>query len=220
MNGNLWEELWSQEDGNALLTYLERFYRLKSHAIDLLKEKGVVRVCDAACGYGGFSLALASNGFEVYSFDVAPSAAGFTRMGLEHYGFDGSRVKTADILATGYPDGFFDGVVANSVLDHMCVADAKRALTELCRITKPGGLIWVALDRPEEDDRSLPHEILDDGSIRYTAGNRRGMLLHPYDRSEALRLLEGFELVYVQPDPQEEQVFLFRNPPRGGQVDR
>ena len=71
-----------------------------------------------------------------------------------------------------------------------------------------------------ETDHCYYRKVLDDGSIRYTAGNRRGMLLHPYDRSEALRLLEGFELVYVQPDPQEEQVFLFRNPPRGGQVDR
>ncbi len=212
MNDTLWEDLWSREDSGALFSHLERFYRLKSRAIDIFKDSGTVRICDAACGYGAYSVALASNGFEVYSFDVSPTAAMFTRMGLAHYGFDSSHVKSADILSTGYPDAFFDGAVANSVLDHMSVADAKAALSELCRITRPGGLIMVSFDRPEEDDMSPPHEILSDGSLLYTSGSRRGMILHPYTASEALRLLEGYEIVYADLDLQDEQVFLFKSP--------
>lgn len=211
MNDNLWENLWSREDSDALLSRLERFYGLKSRAIDMLRESGAVRVCDAACGYGAHSLALASNGFEVYSFDVSPSAVMFTRMGLERYGFDASHVRTADILSTGYPNAFFDGVVANSVLDHMSAADARRSLAELCRITKPGGILMVSLDQAEDGDLTPPHEILSDGSILYTSGSRRGMILHPYGESEALRLLDGFEIVYADLNPQGERVFVLKN---------
>lgn len=218
MNGNLWEDMWSREDGEALLPHLERFCKLKSRAIDIFKDFGAVRICDAACGFGAYSVALASNGFEVYSFDVSPTAARLTRMGLEHCGLDASRVKSADILATGYPDAFFDGAVANSVLDHMSVGDAKSALSELCRIPKPGGIIMVSFDRAEEDDLAMPHELMGDGSILYTSGGRRGMIFHPYDEAEAYRLLEGFEIVYTEPDPQDEQVFIFRNTPRAGSV--
>ena len=75
MNDTLWEDLWSREDSGALFSHLERFYRLKSRAIDIFKDSGTVRICDAACGYGAYSVALASNGFEVYSFDVSPTAA-------------------------------------------------------------------------------------------------------------------------------------------------
>lgn len=211
MNGNLWESLWAGTDSDALFSRLERFYKLSSRTINIFKDFSAVRVCDAACGYGAYSVAFASNGFEVYSFDVSPSAAMFTRMGLEHYGLDSTRVKSADILSTGYPDAFFDGVVANSVLDHMSVSDAKKSLSELCRITKPGGIIMVSFDEADEDDLSLPHELLPDGSILYTSGSRRGMILHPYDEAEARLLLEGFEIVYSETDPQGEQVFIFKN---------
>lgn len=218
MNDNLWEDMWSREDGEALFPYLERFRKLKSRAIDIFKDFGAVRICDAACGFGAYSVALASNGFEVYSFDVSPTAARFTRMGLEYCGLDGTRVKSADILSTGYPDAFFDGAVANSVLDHMSVGDARSALSELCRITKPGGIIMVSFDRADEDDLSLPHECLDDGSILYTSGRRRGMIFHPYDEAEARRLLDGFEIIYTELNPQDEQAFIFRNTPRAGSI--
>lgn len=210
MNGNLWEGLWSCADRDTLFLHLEHFYRLKSHAIDIFKDFGAARICDAACGYGAYSVAFASNGFEVYSFDVSPTAAMFTRMGLEHYGFDSSHVKSADILSTGYPNAFFDGVVANSVLDHMRVADARISISELCRITKPDGIIMASFDRVEEADLSQPHESLCDGSILYTSGSRRGMILHPYSESEVHSLFNGFKIVYTELNHQDEQVFIFK----------
>ena len=211
MTGGLWENLWSDTSGGELLPYLERFYRLKSRVIDIFKEHDAVRICDAACGCGAYSLAFASNGFEVYSFDVSPSAARLTKEGLERFGLDGSRVKSADILSTGYPDSFFDGTVANSVLDHMSVVDAKTALSELRRITKPDGIIMVSFDSADGDDLSEPHDILSDGSILYTSGRRRGMIIHPYSEREARRLLEGLETVYAEVNPHGEQVFIFKN---------
>lgn len=209
MYNNLWENLWSRSERETVFSYLERFYKLNSSFIDIFRDYGAVRVCDAACGYGAYSLAFASNGFEVYSFDVSPTAAEFTRAGLEHYGLDAKNVKTADILSTGYPDGFFDGTVANSVLDHMTVSDAKKALSELCRITKRGGLIMVSFDRADEDDLSEPHELLPDGSILYTSGRHGGMVFHPYGEDEALRLLGGRKIVRSETNRQGELVYIF-----------
>lgn len=214
MNGDLWEKLWAETDADALFARLERYCGLKSPIIDVFKGFGASRVCDAACGLGAYSVAFASNGFEVYSFDVSPTAAQIARRALEHFGLDSSRVKAADILSTGYPDAFFDGVIAGSVLDHMRVADAKSALAELRRITRPGGLVMASFDRLDEDDLSLPHERLADGSILYTSGRRRGMILRPYSEVEARRLLGGLEIVYAGPNPQGEQVFIAKNSER------
>ncbi len=211
MSENFWEALWSREDGGALLMYLERFYKLKSRVVDIFKEHGATRICDAACGYGAYSVAFASNGFEVYSFDVSPTAAMFTRAGLEHYGLDGSHVKAADVTSTGYPGGFFDGTVANSVLDYMSVSDAQKAIVELRRITKPGGLIMLSFDRAGEDDFSAPHEFLPDGSVLYTSGSRSGMIFHPYGDGEIRMLSEGLEILYTELNGGGEQVYVFKN---------
>ena len=67
-----------------------------------------------------------------------------------------------------------------------------------------------SFDEADEEDMAQPHELLPDGSILYTSGRRRGMILHPYD--EAQGLLEGFEIVYTELGPQSERVFIFKNP--------
>ena len=122
---DFWENCWQSENPEAMYACLDSYYRWEDGIIDVFRAHRVEKVCDAACGYGAYSLAFASNGFQVTSFDISPSAAEITRRGLERYG----------IAA---------GVVAGSVLDHMTVADAQKALSELYRITKPGGLILVS----------------------------------------------------------------------------
>jgi SAM-dependent methyltransferase len=46
-----------------------------------------------------------------------------------------------DIEALGFPDDSFNAVVCWSVLEH--VPDPARAIAELRRVLRPGGLIWV-----------------------------------------------------------------------------
>jgi SAM-dependent methyltransferase len=46
-----------------------------------------------------------------------------------------------DVYALGYPDGAFDVVHAHQVLQHL--GDPVRALREMGRVTKPGGLVAV-----------------------------------------------------------------------------
>jgi len=49
-----------------------------------------------------------------------------------------SDIETIDMLAIQYPDATFDFVIANHVLEH--VQDEQKALSELYRVLKPGGL--------------------------------------------------------------------------------
>jgi SAM-dependent methyltransferase len=46
-----------------------------------------------------------------------------------------------DIRALEFPDGSFDGIVCNAILEH--VEEPQRAIGELFRVLRPGGRIWV-----------------------------------------------------------------------------
>ena len=195
-----------QESPERLYIYLDDSYQSKDNIIDIFREYRVNTICDAACGYGAYSLAFASNGFQVESFDISPSAVRITQRSIKKYGIT-IDVKAANILSSGYADAAVDGVIASSVLDHMTIADAQRALSELCRITRPGGLILVSFDTPEASDLKMDHEVLEDGSLRYVDGtSRAGMIFHPYGKEEIDLLLAGKRVIYEHTNQKGEQI--------------
>jgi SAM-dependent methyltransferase len=82
----------------------------------------------------------------------------FLDYGLDVYGFDGSRelLKIAQLQAPKaklqlldlreklpYEDNFFDGIWARNSLHHLEPQDLLRALSELKRILKPNGIIFI-----------------------------------------------------------------------------
>ena len=208
---SFWERCWKQEDAKELDSYLRGYLNCQSEEIDLFRRAGLQTVCDAACGFGAYTLALASNGFTVRSFDVSPTAAALTRAGLKRFGYE-VEVRVADLLHTGYADGEFDGAFAHSVLDHMTRADAAAALRELCRIVRPGGLVLLSFDTAEEADLTAPHETLPDGSLLYTGeGKRGGMIFHPYDREAIHSLVAGYEIASERVNRKGEQIVVLKN---------
>ena len=191
-----WEKSWRQEDTEELSRYLEGWNGYSGTEMDIFKQYGVKKVCDAACGFGAHSLAFASNGFEVSAFDISPKAVELTIHGLQKYGYNNVEVKLAGITDTGYGDGSFDAASAYAVIDHLTEEDGKRAVEELMRILKPQGLLLLSFDQAEEEDYESAHEELSDGSMIYTEeSSREGMLYRPYDKAKIETLVAGYYII-------------------------
>ncbi len=196
-----WEKSWNNEDKKELFKWLKGWCNLQSSDIEFLKRNNVRTICDAACGFGAHTVALASNGFMVSAFDVSEKAAELTREGLADLGFSDIEVKTADILNTGYADNAFDAVTAYAVLDHLTDRDARIAIKELIRIVRPDGLVLVSLDKPSDEDYECPHDILEDGSMLYTDGDGyKGMIFRPYDDNRIDSLFKEYNVVFRETD--------------------
>lgn len=195
-----WENVWNIDDINEYRTYLSKYNHAKNSMITILHEYNAIKVCDAACGFGANSLALYSNGFDVYGFDVADDAVAITSKLLSEYGLTEKRFKRADILETGYNDGEFDAVTAKSVLDHLTVKDCVQAVAELARITRKSGLIYASFDPLEDDDISLSHNVLDDGSFIYTDKKRSGLLFRFYSDDEIKDLFKNYKIILFEKD--------------------
>lgn len=199
-DGDFWERSWKRDRDRDYASYAAPYYRLASPEIDVFRAHDIRAVCDAGCGYGAYALALASNGFAVTALDVSATAVEITGRVLDRYGLQLAGRRAASVLDTGWPDGAFDGVVCFSVLDHMTISEAEAALRELGRITRPGGLLLLAFDAPDEDDLAREHTLLPDGSIRYAGG----MVFHPYDAPAAERLLAGRRIIHRGTGPHGE----------------
>lgn len=175
----------------------------------MLPEGG--RVLDFGCGLGRNALALARLGYRVAVADISGEAV---RLCQERASREGLRLESCSYEwgNVGAETESFDGVLAWSVLDHMTLFEARLVVREFVRITRPGGVLLCSFDGEEEDQWAPPHEVLADGTIRYTGGEREGMLLRVYQNDEIAALVEGaWEILdFAGLDRTERRIILCR----------
>jgi SAM-dependent methyltransferase len=92
------------------------------------------RLLEVGAGSGGFSRAALARGWEVDATEISKSALGELRA-------SGGTVFAGDVAAACYPDRRFDLVVSLEVVEHLPAPLAH--LTELCRVTRPEGLLLL-----------------------------------------------------------------------------
>jgi SAM-dependent methyltransferase len=98
-----------------------------------------MRILDVGCGPGTITAGLAERVPQghVTGIDTAPEILEQAREAAA--GRDNADFTTGDVYALDYPDDTFSVVHAHQVLQHL--SDPVRALAEMRRVTKPGGLV-------------------------------------------------------------------------------
>ncbi|ORT54824.1 methyltransferase domain-containing protein [Streptomyces sp. CB03238] len=99
-------------------------------------------VLDVGCGPGTITAdlaALVAPGGHVTAVDAAGDVLEQARATVRERGLDNVRFAVADVHALDLPDDSFDVVHAHQVLQH--VGDPVRALREMRRVCRPGGVV-------------------------------------------------------------------------------
>ncbi len=99
-------------------------------------------ILDVGCGTGSLTLAVGekANVAAVTGIDLSEPYIAFARSRTEDQRIT---FETGDACALPYPDGAFDRVLAMLVLNF--VPDAPRAVSEMVRVTRPGGITAAAV---------------------------------------------------------------------------
>jgi ubiquinone/menaquinone biosynthesis C-methylase UbiE len=118
-------------------------------AADFIRRLSIVpgeNVLDVACGTGNLALPAAQFGAEVTGIDIARNLVDAARRASSEAGLD-IRFDVGAAEALPYPDGWFDTVV--SMFGVMFSTRPELALSELVRVTAPGGRIVLASWTPD-----------------------------------------------------------------------
>ena len=94
---------------------------------------------DIGCGSGKSCSTLVDMGYRVTGADMSAEAVSLCS---ERFGGRADFVK-CDALALPFPDSSFDYVVAVHVLGHIRDADIPRVSSEISRVLRPGGWLFV-----------------------------------------------------------------------------
>ncbi|MEM7059486.1 MAG: class I SAM-dependent methyltransferase [Pseudomonadota bacterium] len=108
---------------------------------------GPLHVLDAGVGTGAMSLALCDlidQPIQLDGVDLSPEMLSETTKRLGRCGIN-AELQKADLEALPFEDARYDIVLAAHVLEHL--ANPDRALAELYRVLKPGGVLIVFMTR-------------------------------------------------------------------------
>lgn len=111
-----------------------------------LQQSGASRVLEFGCNIGATSVVLAHLGARVEAIDIAPHFIEVAKDNAARYGVSESIAFMchADSTALPWPDGEFELITCNSVLEYVPHAILPAVMSELDRVLAPGGILFLA----------------------------------------------------------------------------
>jgi SAM-dependent methyltransferase len=185
-----WDELFRQEEFRWREPYHGVFRFAK-----LLKEKGIQRVLDLGCGTGRHLVFLAREGFEVFGTDISETGLEHARRWLNQEEFT-AKLKQSDMTVIPYPDRFFDAAISVHVIYHGTLERMRRAIAELHRTLRPGGLALLTF-KSKRSFRYGKGERTEPETFIHGEGADSGIPHHYSDREEIEHLLRAFAILEI-----------------------
>lgn len=174
-----WDEIFTQRGK----VFNEPHEDLNS-VIESLEQMDAKQVLDLGCGTGRHTIALARKGFSVFGIDNAPSGLKMTKDGLDKESLHATLVKHEMTEPFPWPDGSFDAVVSVQVIHHADVGSIKKIISEIKRILKTGGMIFITV--PKLKNQGENFQEIEPNTFIPLDGQEKG-LPHHYFTPEELR---------------------------------
>jgi tellurite methyltransferase len=191
--GNPWEQIYV-EHGRVFAGVHEDIERITGLLIDRHAE----RVLDLGCGSGRHVVHFARSGFWVHGLDESPEAVRLAREWLVAQGLQGEVQEGNIYEPLPYHDAFFDAVVSIQVIHHARIAAIRQLVSELTRVLKQGGLVFVTV--PAVQNQASGFDEIEPGTFIPRDGPEQGLPHHFFTVAELRALFEAFDVDDVHID--------------------
>jgi ubiquinone/menaquinone biosynthesis C-methylase UbiE len=134
---DIWEKNYRTQENNS-------FYNYAFDCIaQMFKQKPDSFILDAGCGFCTKSIHLAKRGFNVKAVDFSPYTIKRAKENVKENSLDDKiSIAQGDITSLSFKDSSFEYILCWGVLMH--VVDYQKAISELSRVLKPGGILVIS----------------------------------------------------------------------------
>ena len=155
-------------------------------------------VLDLGCGLGRHSLLFAACGFKVTAVDISDEALSSVKQLCRENSVD-IACRKADMEALPFSDDAFDCIFAMHSAGHCDSEGMERLMTEIKRVLKPGGTIFLTLcskDAYTFAKSGLPR--FDANTVIKNEGPEQGVPHYFVDQEDIKRLFKDFDIIKVR----------------------
>ena len=181
----------------------------------LFKAAHVSKILDLGCGDGRHLKYFSKFGYQVFGFDISPTALRLAEDWLQAEGLS-AELACGDMTDLPWPQAFFDAIVSVQVLNHGYPQDIQSAIDETLRVLKPGGWFYLCLQTgPPPDPAENPSiQILAPNTYVIVSGEKEiGVPHYCFSEEELIKAFSHFNLEtgpYL--DKRGKTCMLFRRP--------
>ncbi|MFC2162875.1 class I SAM-dependent methyltransferase [Candidatus Altiarchaeota archaeon] len=165
--------------------------------IKTLRDNDVKRVLDVGCGTGRHVTLLVDEGFNVSGMDKSGKAIEMLGAILADKEAGDVELKVGDFTQLEYPDGSFDAVLCNSVIQHAMMEDIRKAASEITRVLRKNGILLLSTLSTSDDAYGMGQELEDNTYITGVAPDG-DVPHHFFTKQELHDLFTGFEILSLE----------------------
>ncbi|MFF9025190.1 class I SAM-dependent methyltransferase [Streptomyces eurythermus] len=186
-----WDAVWRTDEGRDDWS---RPHPWVADTVGPLRARGGRDMLDLGCGIGRHALHFAAEGFTAHGIDRSPAAIEHARRENTRRGLT-ARFDTGDFTELPYADDSFDLVLAFNVVYHADEDGLGRALAEIRRVLRPGGIYQSTMLSKRNTEYGKGIEVSRNTFRQPDASDDK---VHPHlytDAADLVRLHEGFQLL-------------------------
>ncbi len=169
--------------------------------VEKLDDSETKRILDLGCGTGRHVVYFTHLGYDVYGFDASPKALSMAQEWLQEENLTASLREHLMEKPFPYDDDFFDAVISIQVIHHNLMKDIKKTVSEIERVLKPGGLLFVTFPilhpGPVEDERDWKLVKIEEGTYIPQRGWETGIPHHYFTLEEIPDVFNQFEILDI-----------------------
>jgi len=185
-------ELGRPLDRNVMISLFKKIAPIVS-----LRDKIIL---DAGCGTGRISIPLSEefNSLKVVGIDKSSEMTNVLKEKISKQKIKNFEVITGNLSKIKYPDDYFDISIISSVLHS--IPDWKQVITEIVRVTKKGGYLFLISEQGEIYDLALERKISKNHGLLDRFWGIYIELRHKYDLENAENTQVGLKWQLGEPD--------------------
>lgn len=182
--------------------------------VRLMKQNKVKRVLDLGCGSGRHVIYLAKNGFEVYGMDSSRTGLTYTRKLMKEADVRAKLKNASCYKKFPYKDNFFDAIISIQVIHHARIKDIKFCISELERIVKPKGIVFITVPKTKKNKFHSKVKIVAPRTFVPLCGDEIGVPHYHFSKSTLRKNFKNFSEVKIHIDRHKHFCLLGRLRPK------